>query len=70
MKSDWRGKNYLIGAVRVLGEFEVRVGVDSVGRQVEIVGSLPSGGEWLVYHAMTPPTKKVLNEINYRIRRN
>ena len=63
-------ENYLIGAVRVPGELEVRVGVDSVGRQVEMVGSLLSGGEWLVYHAMTPPTKKVLNEINYLIRRN
>ena len=29
-----------------------------------MLGSLLSGGEWLVYHAMTPPTKKVLNEIN------
>lgn len=36
-------ENYLIGAVRVPGELEVRVGVDSVGRQVEMVGSLLSG---------------------------
>ena len=63
-------ENYLIGAVRVPGELEVRVGVDPAGRLVEMVGSLLPGGEWLVYHAMTPPTKKVLNEIDYLIRRN
>ncbi len=63
-------QNYLIGAVRIPGELEVRIGADPSGRQIEMVGSLLPEGEWLVYHAMTPPTKKVLNEISRAMRRN
>ena len=62
--------NYAVGAVRVPGELEVRIGFDPLGREIEMVGSLLAGGDWLVYHAMTPPTKKVRGEIEKAMRRN
>ena len=62
-------ENYAIGAVRVPGEIEVRIGVDPSGREVEMVGSLILGSCWLVYHAMRPPTKKVRREIERAMRR-
>lgn len=62
--------NYHTGAVRVPGELEVRIGFDTAGREVEMVGSLLAGGDWLVFHAMTPPTKKVRREIENAMRRN
>ncbi len=63
-------ENYAIGAVRVPGELEVRIGFDRAGREVEMVGSLLASGDWLVFHAMTPPTKKVRKEIENAMRRN
>lgn len=65
----WSWENYIVGAVRVPGEVEVRIGVDRSGRRVELVGSLLSGGDWLVYHAMRPPTSKVVKEIESARRR-
>ena len=62
-------ENYAIGAVRVPGELEVRIGVDPLGREVEMVGSLLEDGVWIVYHAKRPPTKKVRNEIEKAMRR-
>lgn len=42
----WEG--YHVGAVRVPGEREVRLGFDGRGRELEMVGALLEGGEWLV----------------------
>lgn len=60
--------HYSIGAVRVPGEREVRLGFDTQGRQLEMVGVLTVDG-WLVYHAMTPPSKKTLREVEAAGRR-
>ncbi len=60
--------NYTVGAVRVPGEREVRIGLDERGRELEMVGVLTVEG-WLVYHALTPPTKRMRLEID-RLRRN
>lgn len=49
-------------------ERELRLGFDKSARQLEMIGIL-SGGEWLVYHAMTPPTQKFLKEIERATRR-
>lgn len=67
VQSAW--ENYLVGAVRVPGELEVRIGLTSEGREVELVGSLLADGNWLIFHAMTPPTKKVRTEIDKALRR-
>lgn len=63
-------EHYRIGAVRVPGEREVRIGETLSGREVEMVGALLAGGEWLVYHANTPPTKKMRTEIERARRRS
>lgn len=56
-------ENYLVGAVRQPGETELRVGIDPLGREVEMVGALLADGEWLVYHAVTPPSKRTRQEL-------
>lgn len=56
-------ENFAIGAVRVPGEREVRIGYTASGIEVEMVGALLATGEWLVYHALSLATKKVKLEI-------
>ena len=62
-------ENYCVAAVRIPGEREMRTGYDLRGRDVEMVGVLLADGAWLVYHAMTPPSKKTLKEIENARRR-
>lgn len=62
-------ENYRFAAVRVPGEQEMRTGYDPRGRYIEMVGVLLADGVWLIYHAMTPPIKKTLKEIESARRR-
>lgn len=62
-------ENYRFAAVRIPREQEMRTGYDSHGRYIEMVGVLLADGAWLVYHAMTPPSKKTLKEIEAARRR-
>lgn len=62
-------ENYRFAAVRIPGEQEMRTGYDLHGRYIEMVGVLLTDGVWLVYHAMTPPSKKTLKEIEAARRR-
>lgn len=64
-----RGRNPSCAAVRMPGEREMRTGYDLHGRYIEMVGVLLPDGTWLVYHAMTPPSKKTLREIENARRR-
>lgn len=41
----------------------VAVGPDRQGRVIEMVGVFLSGGDWLIFHAMRPPTKNTLKEL-------
>lgn len=41
----------------------IAIGVDGGGRMVEMVACRSFDGEWLIYHAMTPPTRKALREL-------
>ena len=41
----------------------VAVGVDGKGRLVEMIALRSLDGSWLIYHALTPPAKKVLKEM-------
>lgn len=43
-------------------EQAIAVGFDSKGRLLEMV-AVSKGEDYLVYHAMTPPTKKMLDEL-------
>ena len=54
--------------MRVPGEVEMRIGYDLRGRRIEMAGRLLEDG-WLVYHAMTPPSKKTEREIAEAMRR-
>lgn len=62
--------NYFeFAAVRIPGEVEMRIGYDLKGRRIEMAGRLLEDG-WLIYHAMTPPSKKTEREIEKAMRRN
>jgi hypothetical protein len=41
----------------------IAVGLDRNGRAIEMTAKRSSGGDWLIYHAMTPPSKKTLKEL-------
>ena len=41
----------------------VAVGPDIQGRIIEMVGSYLSNGDWLIYHAMRPPSRNTLKEL-------
>lgn len=40
----------------------VSLGFDGRGRLLEVVGVRGDGGNWLLYHAMTPPSDKTYRE--------
>ena len=64
-------QNFVIGGTRTKSKNYpevLRIGYDQKGRELEMVGTLTENG-WLVYHAMTPPSKKTTVEIE-KIRRN
>ena len=46
----------------------VAVGFDSKGRLIEMVAIRESSGDWMLYHAKTPPTKKTLAELRRTMR--
>lgn len=50
------------------GVYYVAVGSDSNGRLIEMV-AMRSDDEFLIYHAMTPPSKKTMKELRLLRRR-
>ena len=62
----WEG--YLCSAIRIPGEREVRLGFDQQGRLIEMVDVHAIDG-WLVFHAMTPPSNKTIDEMRRAMRR-
>jgi len=46
-----------------LDDCYVAIGFDSSGRAIEMVAVETIEGAWYVYHAMTPPTSKLLREL-------
>jgi hypothetical protein len=47
----------------------VAVGHDTHGREIEMVAVELEGGDWLVFHAMTPPSAKTYDELGTGRRR-
>ena len=41
----------------------IAIGADSNGRLIEMVARATEDGEWVIFHAFTPPTKKALREL-------
>lgn len=42
------------------------VGFDGNGRAIEMVGRRTDSGDWVIFHAFTPPTEKALRELGLR----
>ena len=56
--------NVLLSAQRDNGTGAwVSIGMDGNGRLLEMVSVHNGSGQWLIYHAMTPPTKKTMKEL-------
>ena len=57
--------NEYVRMVRREGDdsYYVAIGFDAQGCAIEMVAVETIEGNWYVYHAMTPPTKKVLREL-------
>lgn len=62
------GASYAWAATKELGERELRVDFDGLGRELEMVGVLTTDG-WLAYHAITPPSRKTMREVEQALRR-
>lgn len=60
---NWAWNNYVSAAVRDAREREMRIGFDLKGRAIEMVGVFMDD-DWLVFHAMTPPSRKTYEEID------
>ena len=41
----------------------VALGFDNNGRLLEVVAIRLENGDWLIFHAMTPPSDKTFNEL-------
>ena len=41
----------------------IAIGFDATGRSIEMVGRRTSDGVWIIWHALTPPTRKALREL-------
>lgn len=44
----------------------IAIGVLPDGRMAELIALENSSGQWVVLHAMTPPTKKFMRELGMR----
>lgn len=42
------------------------VGFDGTGRAIEMIGRRTADGDWVIWHAFTPPTTKALKELGLR----
>lgn len=42
----------------------IAVGADAKGRLIEMVAQLVPNGTWVIFHAMTPPSRNTLIETN------
>lgn len=43
----------------------VAVGFDGRGRLLEIVAARDGVGDWVIFHALTPPTKATMRELGF-----
>ncbi|RRF89715.1 MAG: hypothetical protein DUD33_06290 [Coriobacteriaceae bacterium] len=47
-------------------DFYIAIGFDDRGRELEMVSVVEDDGTILIFHAMTPPSKKTLFELGIR----
>jgi hypothetical protein len=41
----------------------IAIGADRTGRLIEMIAARTLDGDWVIYHAFTPPTPKALSEL-------
>ncbi|MDR1088558.1 MAG: hypothetical protein LBL23_04740 [Coriobacteriales bacterium] len=46
------------------------IGMDGEGRLIELVVIRDAEGDWLIYHAMTPPTENARRELQMKQRKS
>lgn len=51
------------------GSVHLAVGPDQGGRLVEVIAERRADGSWYLFHAMTPPTRRVLRFLGLEVRR-
>ncbi len=61
--SAWRNAIALVRRETPEADFYVAVGFDANSRPIEMVAAKEDDGSLLIFHAMTPPTKKTLHEL-------
>lgn len=61
--SAWRNAIALVRRETSEADFYVAVGFDTNSRPIEMVAAKEDDGSLLIFHAITPPTKKTLREL-------
>jgi hypothetical protein len=61
----WRNSLRSMPRVRKNPREYVAVGVDGRGRIIEMVAARMRDGSWVIFHALTPPTKRTLKELRF-----
>jgi hypothetical protein len=61
--SAWKNAVALIERRTEEKDFLVALGLDGKGRLIEMISAREDDGAMMVFHAMTPPTKKTLREL-------
>ena len=69
VRSAWKNQYRCVARDTDRGTRHVAVGLDAHGRELEMVGVELEGGDWLIYHAMTPPSTKTYDELGLGRRR-
>lgn len=60
-------ENSLMSAPRISKNPQeyVAIGFDGKGRLIEMVAVRSSDGQWLIFHAMTPPSNRTYSELGF-----
>lgn len=63
IKNAWN--NALVSTPRIEKDPDqyIALGFDNDGRLLEVVATRLSNGDWLIFHAMTPPSNKTFIEL-------
>ena len=59
----WNNSLRFVGRKKNAFDEVVAIGFDPNGRLIEMVAVVEDDGSWLIFHAMTPPSKNTLNEL-------
>lgn len=69
VKTAWENAIASTPRIGVKGNQHVAIGFDAKARLLEMVAIRLREGDWLIYHAMTPPSAKTYDELCIERRR-